>query len=384
MMNKLRSFLFSGHASIRLGEKLRSALASFFAILCIGLISDMVVSGSALPILVASMGASAVLLFAATSSPMAQPGPLVFGHALSATIGVICAQWIPDVVLAAAVAVAVAILVMYLLNSLHPPGGAAALIPVLGDEQIHGMGFQFVAVPVLLNVVVMLLLAIVINRWVLRRDYPHRPYQASDQAHQHADPRPLDRLGMNMTDLRAALGEMNVYLDITEADLIKVYRGAEAQSYRRRLGEISCADIMSRDVATVDYDTELEDVWALLRHHKVAMLPVVDRHRRVMGTVSLVDILKRADLKSYATFEDKLRKFIRRTPGLTAEKPEVAGHIMATPVVTVAQDMHIIDLVPLLSDRGLHHLPVINEKRQLVGMVTQSDLIASLYAGSRE
>ena len=101
----------------------------------------------------------------------------------------------------------------------------------------------------------------------------------------------------------------------------------------------------------------------------------------LLGNLDQVDFLKRANLKTYETFEDKLIKFIRRTPGLTSEKPEVVGQIMATPAFTARDDMHIVDLVPLLSDHGLHHVPIVNAERRLVGMVTQSDLIAALYAG---
>jgi CBS domain-containing membrane protein len=147
------------------------------------------------------------------------------------------------------------------------------------------------------------------------------------------------------------------------------------------MGEITCGDIMSRDVISVEFGTELEEAWAQLRLHKIGAIPVVDTARRVIGIISLVDFLKRANLKTYETFEDRLIKFIRRTPGLSSEKPEVVGQIMATPAVTAQEDMHIVELVPLLSDHGLHHIPIVNAERRLVGMVTQSDLIAALYAG---
>lgn len=98
----------------------------------------------------------------------------------------------------------------------------------------------------------------------------------------------------------------------------------------------------------------------------------------MIGIISLVDFLERANLK---TFDDKLVMFIRRTPGMTSEKPEVVGQIMAAPAVTAHEDMHILELAPLFSDHGLHHIPIVNAERRLVGMVTQSDLVAALYAG---
>jgi CBS domain-containing membrane protein len=158
-----------------------------------------------------------------------------------------------------------------------------------------------------------------------------------------------------------------------------VYNRAGMAAARRKVGELTCAEIMSRDVVTVEFATELEEAWAQLRYHRVKVLPVIDRTRRVIGIISLVDFLKRADLKTYETFEDKLIKFIRRTPGQNTDKPEVVGQIMASPVHTVREDAHILELVPLLSDWGLHHVPVVNGENRLVGIVTQSDLIAALY-----
>ena len=74
-----------------------------------------------------------------------------------------------------------------------------------------------------------------------------------------------------------------------------------------------------------------------------------------------------------------MREFLRRSPLLHSDKPEVVGQIMTSPVRTASVDQHILELVPLLSDLGLHRIPVVDEQRRLAGMVTQSDLIAALY-----
>jgi CBS domain-containing membrane protein len=108
---------------------------------------------------------------------------------------------------------------------------------------------------------------------------------------------------------------------------------------------------------------------------------VVDPFRRVIGILTLVDFIKRANLKTYETFQEKLIRFIRPTPGDSSDKPEVVGQIMVSPVLTARADMHIVELVPLLSDAGLHHVPVVDDQARLVGMVTQSDLIAVLFTG---
>jgi CBS domain-containing membrane protein len=334
--------------------------------------------------MVASMGASAVLLFAAYHSPLAQPWPLIGGNLLSAAVGVTCYRLVDDLAIAAAMAVSLSILIMMITHSLHPPGGAVSLIPVLGGESIHALGYHFVLWPVALNVLVIFIAAMFINNLLPGRHYPSRPIHRRDELHHHDDPMALDRLGVTTEDLHNALMEYGAYLDVSEEDLSQVYKQAGMYSYRRKMGKIRCTDIMSRDLITVEYGTELEEAWALLRFHKVKALPVIDRSRRVIGIVTLVDFLKRANLKTYETFEDKLIKFIRRTPDVSSDKPEVVGQVMTSPVYSAGEEMHIVQLVPLLSEKGLHHIPIVDAENRLVGMVTQSDLIAALYAKTVE
>jgi CBS domain-containing membrane protein len=376
---KLRPFLVSSIAQLSAGEKLRSSLAAFAAILAVGYLSSLFLEGTGLVVLVASMGASAVLLFAVPHSPLTQPWPLVGGTVISAFIGVTSASFIADPWVAGAVAVSLSILAMHLTHSLHPPGGAIALLAVLGGESVRAEGYWFVLAPVGLNALIILVAALLINNLLPGHRYPARPISKIDRKHRHKDLTPLGRLGLNRDDLHGALRDFDIYLDVSEDDLIQVYDRAGTHAFRRKTGHLTCADVMSRDLATAEYGTDLEEVWARLRYHRVKAMPVVDSFRHVIGIVTLVDFLKRANLKTYETFEDRLIKFIRRTPGTHSEKPEVVGQIMATPVVTVRMDMHISELVPLLSDKGMHHIPIVDEKSRLVGMVTQSDLIAAMY-----
>lgn len=373
--------MVSEPSRLSLGEKIRTSMAAFIGMMVVGLVSSQFVEGYGLPLMIASMGASAVLLFAAPNSPMAQPWPVIGGHFISVTIGITCAKYIPNIWVGVAVASSLAIFAMHLTHSLHPPGGASALIPVLGNSYVHAYGYHFILAPVGINVILILSMAVLFNYLMPGHRYPARRYPHPDDAHKHLDPAPLDRFGLDHDDLHRALQELDIYLDVSEDDLNRVYRMANTNAYRRKMGEITCADIMSRDLVTAEFGTELENAWAQLRYHKVKALPVIDPARRVIGMLSLVDFLSRADLKTYDGFEDKLLKFIRRTPGLSSDKPEVAGQIMTTPVVTAEETMHIAELVPLLSNHNLHHIPIVNAERRLVGMVTQSDLIAALYAG---
>ncbi len=122
--------------------------------------------------LVASMGASAVLLFAVPHGPLSQPWQVFGGHMVSSVVGVGCAQYIPEPELAAACAVAMAIAAMYYMRCIHPPGGATALTAVTGGEAVHSLGYSYVLTPVLINVLIILFVAIIFNWPFAWRRYP--------------------------------------------------------------------------------------------------------------------------------------------------------------------------------------------------------------------
>ncbi len=326
------------------------------------------------------MGASAVLLFAVPSSPLAQPWSIMGGNIISALIGVTCARHFADPILAASLAAALAVGAMFALRCLHPPGGAVALTAVLGGPWVLKQGYDFVLFPIALNSALMMLAAIAYNNLTGHR-YPHASQPDRAGTHGTTDARSIDRLGYKPEDLDAVLKRYDEVLDVSRGDLESIFLQTEMQAYRRRFGEITCADIMSRDVIVVEFSTTLEEAWTLLRTHRIKALPVVDRVRRVIGIVTLVDFLKHANLDVYEKFDDKLRQLIRRTRNTHSDKPEVVGQIMTKPVRTAAHDKHIVELVPLLSDQGLHHVPIVDDERRLVGMMTQSDLIAALYRG---
>ncbi len=358
-------------------ERLRTCCGALIGILVTGLVSYLLLGPSlAFPFLIAPMGASAVLLYAVPASPMAQPWPVIGGNAVSATVGVAAAQLIGDPPIAAAVGVGGAIGAMFLLRCLHPPGGAAALTAVLGGTAVHEQGFYYVLSPVVINAVLMVGVAILYNNAV-RRPYPYRPTQVA--AHGTKDPRPTDKVGFAPEDLDAVLRNYNQVLDISRDELESLLMQAERHAYRRRAGNIACRDIMSKDVIAVEFGTPLQEAWMLLRRHKIKALPVIDRARRVIGIVTQSDFLKHAQLDEYYTFGEKFNAFIRRTLHTHSQKPEVVGQIMTSPVKTANTSSHIVELVPLLSDAGFHHVPILDTERKLAGIVTQSDLVAAIY-----
>ncbi len=123
--------------------------------------------------LVGSFGASAVLLYGIPLSPFAQPRNLIGGHMLSAIIGVSFYLLLPgQMLLAASFAVGIAIGLMHLTRTLHPPGGATALIAVIGGNTVHQLGYLYVIAPIGLGALIMLIVALLVNNLSNGRHYP--------------------------------------------------------------------------------------------------------------------------------------------------------------------------------------------------------------------
>jgi CBS domain-containing membrane protein len=213
-----------GFDPVPFSEKLRSGIAAFTGILLLGLALRLLPGEAGFHLAIfASMAAAAVLLYAAPHSPMAQPWPLVCGNLVSGLIGWILSLLIPDPVLAAACAVGTAVFIMYLMNCLHPPGGATAMIMVLGAEQFHQHGWLWAALTVTANTLLSLILALTINSLLPGRHYPAR----------HAV-KPATRKGeLDAADIEWALSRMDGVIDVNEEDLLEIYQLA-AEHVRSR------------------------------------------------------------------------------------------------------------------------------------------------------
>ncbi|AMO96908.1 CBS domain protein [Collimonas fungivorans] len=384
-MDQIRSWLrgfIPGQVMVNSTERMRACCGALLGILLTGLVSHWALGPTAaLPLLIAPMGASAVLLFGVPASPLAQPWSIIGGNLVAAVIGVACARWIPDPLFATSIAVSAAIGAMFALRCLHPPSGAVALTAVLGGPAVTGLGFHFVLAPVLLNSFLLLLVALLFNN-ATRRRYPHVAHADPGKLHQTKDQPSGRRVGFTQEDLDYVLHQYNQVLDVSRDDLENLILQTELHAYRRRFGAITCADIMSRDVVSVEYGTSLEDAWALLLKHRIKALPVINSARRLIGIITQTDFMRQANLQVYTGFDQKLKQFIRRTTNTHSDKPEVVGQIMTSAVQSAETGAHIVELVQPLSDSGIHHIPIVDDQRRLVGMVTQSDMVAALYRGN--
>lgn len=150
-----------------------SWIGSFFGIFSISYFHVGILEDADLTLVIGSFGASAVLVYGAVNSPLSQPRNLMGGHIISAIIGVISFKLFSgNILFCSAFAVATSIFLMQMTLTLHPPGGATALIAVIGSEKIHSLGFFYVLIPVTSGAFILLIIALVINNIPKHRCYP--------------------------------------------------------------------------------------------------------------------------------------------------------------------------------------------------------------------
>ncbi|QYJ19097.1 HPP family protein [Achromobacter sp. ES-001] len=344
-------------------EKLVGVLGALVGLFCTEWVGRHAL-GAASPWFIAPMGASAVLLFAAPASPLAQPWSIMAGNLVSALIGVFCAQMIPVPGVAAAVAVALSIGAMFSLRCLHPPSGAVALTAVLGGPPVAALGYGFALWPVGLNSLILLCIAVAFNG-AFKRNYPRRHADPA-QSHHTRDAAPSTRLGFSRADLDEALAQRGELLDISKEDLEDIVLAAELRASVRRFGDVSCADIMSRDVVTVQEHVPLDHAVRLFDKHRLQALPVLDAAGRYAGMVAQADVLAR-----------KTRPLVAMPDGTPAQELLVAD-CMRSEVPFATPGLPVIELARPMSD-SVHCVPVLDASRTLQGLVTQSDLVAALY-----
>ena len=230
---------FYSHSSTSFREQIISSVTACFAILVLLLFVQYVDLGLPFKMLVlASMGASAFLLFVAPHSPLAQPWPVIGGHLVSAFIGVACAQLIPELPLAAALAVLLSVFVMHILHCLHPPSAATAMIAVLGGSEVHALGWQFCYEVVAINAGLMVVMAIIFNNLVPGRRYPirhthHIHHEVFAQSEHNQYP------ALTGEDFKWALSQMDGLIDVTEEDLVDIYEFAVERAEQRLQGAAS-------------------------------------------------------------------------------------------------------------------------------------------------
>lgn len=337
-------------AGATLRDRVVACFGALVGIATVGFLCRLMFGSSPqLPLLVAPVGASAVLLFAVPASPLAQPWPIIGGNVISAFTGILIARLIPDPILAAGTAVAVAIAVMSFARCLHPPGGAVALAAVLGGSAVAKWGVLFPLIPVGLNSCILVALGLLFHR-LTRKAYPHVAASSAANPHGTSDLPPQMRSGFSREDIDAALRKLDETFDIDRGDLEHILREIELQTIIRSHAELRCADIMSRDVIGIRSTATKKEASALLQQHGVRLLPVTGDDGRLLGTVGLRELLSPA--------------------GNLAD--------VLSPARTTSPSARAAELLPALTDGRTHAVIVTDGETRVLGLISQTDLLSAV------
>lgn len=224
LLHEARLFLGIERNTTRNGEKIISAVGAFFGILAVywgtrWCFPDGFMHTAGTLIMVTSMGATAVLLFAVPQGALSQPWAVIGGHLLSAFVGVSVQQLFPDQSWTPALAVGLAVGVMHYLRCMHPPGGATALAAVIGGAEIYRLEYFYLLMPILVNVASIMLMAIAFNAF-----FPWRRYPAHLTRRKLAKPAVASERQFELTqeDFSAAMEQLNSYVDITSENLTQL------------------------------------------------------------------------------------------------------------------------------------------------------------------
>ncbi len=316
--------------------------------------------------LLAPMGASAVILFGMPKSPVAQPWPVIGGYLVSCFAGFASASLLASPALAAGVAVALCLWLMARLNCIHPPGGALALLIVLDQKTFMSSGPHTMEV-VAANVALLMFSATLLNNLMPGRRYPYQPEPVPANQHQTRDQEPLRRTDLTHEDLVSAIREMDTFVDIREDDLVKLYNLAIDHAFSRHVG-LRCEDVMSRDMIATTAETSLGHAWDLLQRHRIKALPVVDGERRLVGIVTLSDFFRQLGEVASAGQDAP-----------ASWQCALVSTVMTTSVYTAAAKTPMADLVRDVARSGRHHIPIVDDFGRLIGMITQSDMLAAMH-----
>lgn len=372
-----RAFRALGPAipSVSAGEALRAGFGAFAGLAVAGLfvLSPQIDLELGL-YLIAPFGASSVLLFAVPNSPLAQPWSALTGNTLAALVGVAICLSVADPALRIALAVGLAITAMSLARAVHPPAGAVAMTAAMSPDAIHELGFWFALMPVALGTLVLVFVAVAYAHLTGRR-YPFRQF-AEDNVQGTSDHPPLERLGLSEEELTGILQRYRQSLNLGVEDLARLIGAAELQAATHRTGRLTAADIMSRDLVTVGFDTPLSEVADLFRRHGFTSLPVVAEEDRFIGIIYQINLIRRAR-EDALRLDRNLGAAMARLLGGGHDTAVKAGDIMSVTAPKATPPTSASALLPMLAQGDCEAVPILSRGR-LEGIVTRTDVIAAL------
>ncbi|WP_321284618.1 HPP family protein [uncultured Vibrio sp.] len=318
---------------------------------------------SATPLLIASIGASITIIFVIPSSPMGKTWPLVGGHVTAALVGIGLSTVFNDVIVLITLTITCTILIMIILKCVHPPGVATALVPVLSHTSQPDV--YFILDPVLLNVLPLALSGIVYRRWNAIRSSKttQKPSINSKSAH--------EKSSLYFDELHNVLEARNEWLDIDEQTLDEIFKQTHLLALEHKSQKLTCKHVMTENILALTESDSVYEGLNTLQKNKFSAIPIINSDQEIVGIFSLVDFLLYVEKR-------KINSFVGLYLLAKKKTSKTIGQYMKRNPISMHEEQHVARLIPYLTS-GFHHIPIVNSKSQLVGMVTQSDLIEFLY-----
>ena len=222
------------------------------------------------------------------------------------------------------------------------------MLVALGGAEGPAHSWMFALQPVALNSLLLVLCAVLYHR-ISGHSYPHR---ANESAGRRGRGRtsPIDRIGPSPDALSEVLGNYGEVLDVSEADLQSLFREVELRQLEQDTVSLTCRDIMSACPISVPETLGRDDVEALMTDRRLHALPVLDGQGRVQGIITALDLAR---------------------PGALARD-------LSSGALFARADSAAASLVRPLADGGRHEVLIVDRSQKLIGIVTQTDLVAAL------
>lgn len=316
------------------------------------------------PLLIASIGASITIIFVVPSSPMGKTWPLIGGHLVSALIGLGLSAVFDNIIILFTLTITCTIMVMIALKCVHPPGVATALIPVLSQTS-NPVDVCFLLDPVLLNVIPLAFSGIVYRRWIVSKSSKTPQHSSNSALSAH------DKSSFYFDELHEVLENRNDWLDVDERTIDEIFKQTHLLALEHNNQKLTCEHVMTSEILTLAENDSVYDGLKILQKTKFSAIPIVNIDHKIVGIFSLVDFLLYVEHRKINSFVGLYLLAKKRTS-------KTIGQYMKRNPVSMHKDQHIARLIPYLTS-GFHHIPIINDSDQLIGMITQSDLIEFLY-----
>lgn len=328
-------------------------ISAFCCIAAVYWSASQLFSDGDVPLIVASMGASAVIMFSSPASPMASSWAFVVGNSLSALVGMTIFLVFGNTALSAGLAVATAIMIMHISHSMHPPGGATALFAVVGGPLVENLGYWYVLAPVVFNVSVFFVFVRLNRKFLIHRQQQlHYTSKLHDAVLNHLTEHSQSKdSGIDTADIEQALTLVGGNPDVSPEYLKQIFDNTLASAQLREMRNNGYHELQISP-PTMKFGDDLLQAWQLLRrdHHNVIVVLYPNQH--IVGVLTFADFFglegiehseKLFSVKDSAALYKRIEQALQPSGLLETTRPEVCGQLAHS--IPQIDDLELIDSV---------------------------------------